>query len=361
MCETATKDTSSINPDYFNYTDRRIDYLVESGIMPNLVGAWAYYIHFLGTERMKKHWQYLIARYGAYPFCWTLCGEAGLTWYKADDSKKQLEIQRNEWSVIAGYIKQNDPFHRLLTVHSGPNSGSHLPISQMDYIDFFLTQPGHNDFETLPIALEHLQKAQKLYPDKPCMAGEVCFEGMAGACKEKIQRYLFWSHMLLGACGHCYGTDATWQFNSKTNKFGKSVSGQIWGNQPWEEAFQWPGSTHVGQGKKILERIDWWLIQPHPEWITPSATSAEFMNPFAAGVPGKFRIFYFPGKVPPWGKRPSIKKLEKDIQYEAKWVDPLTGDDYPIGSITGNESGEWTVPYAPILQDWVLVLEKSKI
>jgi hypothetical protein len=220
-----------------------------------------------------------------------------------------------------------------------------------------MTQPGHNDFETLPKALTHLVKAQKLYSDKPCMAGEVNFEGMAGACKEKIQRYLFWSHMLIGACGHCYGTDATWQFNSKSNKFGKSVSGQVWGNQSWEEAFQWPGSTQVGLGKKILERYNWWQNQFHPEWITPCASPELFMNPFAAGVPDKFRIFYFPGKVPPWGKGNVINQLEKDIHYQAKWIDPITSYEYPIGAVNGNESGNWTVPYAPILQDWVLVLE----
>lgn len=353
------EDLSSINPEYFNYTDRRIQYMVEAGIMPNLVGSWAYYIHTLGTERIKKHWQYLIARYGAYPVCWTLCGEAGLTWYKTDKPREQLETQRREWSVVAEYIKKTDPFNRMLTVHSGPNSGSHQPIDRMELIDFFMTQPGHNDFETLPIALAHLLKAKQLFPEKPYMAGEVCFEGMAGACKEKIQRNLFWSHILSGACGHGYGNDAMWQFNSRTDKFGPSVAGQIWGNSPWEEAHQWPGATHVGIGKRILETLEWWKLEPHPEWISTSATPESFMNPFAAGVPGKYRIFYFPGKVAPWGKKNTVNELEPEIAYQAKWVDPITGDEYPIGDVVPDSDMKWTVPAAPILQDWVLILERN--
>jgi hypothetical protein len=351
------KDLSSINPEYFEYTDRRIQYMVEAGIMPNIVGSWAYYIHTLGTERFKKHWNYLIARYGAYPVCWTLCGEAGLTWYKTDKPKEQLEMQRREWSAVAEYIKQTDPFRRLLTVHSGPNSGGHQPIDRMELIDFFMTQPGHNDFETLPNALAHLQKAKQMYPEKPFMAGEVCFEGMAGACKEKIQRYLFWSHLLSGACGHAYGNDAMWQFNSRTDKFGPSVAGQIWGNSPWEEACQWPGATHVGIGKQILETIEWWKLEPHPEWISQHASVENFMDPFCAGIPGKLRIIYFPSKVAPWSPKMQVKALENGVGYVAKWVDPLSGEIYAIGNISGNEKGEWNIPFAPILQDWLLILE----
>ncbi len=352
------KDLSSINPEYFEYTDRRISYLVESGIIPNIVGAWAYYINFTGTDKMKKHWEYIIARYGAFPVTWTVCGEAGLAWYKSENSVKQIEHQRHEWSVVAEHIKLTDPFNRLLTVHSGPNSGNHIPIENMALIDLFLTQPGHNDFETLPVALSHMKKAHEMYPGKPVMAGEVCFEGMAGASKEKIQRYLFWSHLLSGAAGHCYGNDAMWQFNSRDDKFGPSVSGHTWGNEPWEDAYKWPGSLHVGIGKKILEGLKWQEMEPHPEWIIPSATPDNFMRPFAAGSPGNWRIFYFPGKVTPWGVVNRIVKIERDVNYSASWANPLTGELSIIGNVTADGNGEWNVPAAPILHDWVLIFER---
>ncbi len=34
------KSFTEINPDYFNYADRRIEYLIESGLVPCIVGCW---------------------------------------------------------------------------------------------------------------------------------------------------------------------------------------------------------------------------------------------------------------------------------------------------------------------------------
>src|SRR5258708_5469667 len=73
-----TQDYSRINPEYFDLADQRIDYLVENGISPCIVGAWGYHLPWLGEERMKQHWRYLIARWGAYPVSWGVAGEENL-------------------------------------------------------------------------------------------------------------------------------------------------------------------------------------------------------------------------------------------------------------------------------------------
>ena len=74
-----SKDFGSINPAYFDLADLRIQWLVEQGMLPNTVGLWGYYLKFMGVDRIKEHWDYIIARYGAYPVTWTLCGEATRT------------------------------------------------------------------------------------------------------------------------------------------------------------------------------------------------------------------------------------------------------------------------------------------
>ena len=49
-------------------------------------------------------------------------------------------------------------------------------------------------------------------------------------------------------------------------------------------------------------------------------------------------------------------ELDADTKYHAVYIDPLTGKKYPFAeSITGVTS--WELPFAPILQDWLLVLE----
>jgi hypothetical protein len=57
-----TKDYARINPAYFDAADRRIAYLVDHGLAPCLVGAWGYHLPWLGVEKMKRHWRYLVAR-----------------------------------------------------------------------------------------------------------------------------------------------------------------------------------------------------------------------------------------------------------------------------------------------------------
>ena len=55
-----------INPAYFDYADRRIQCLIEAGIMPAIVGGWGWHMPAMGVEKMDRHWRYLIARYGAF-------------------------------------------------------------------------------------------------------------------------------------------------------------------------------------------------------------------------------------------------------------------------------------------------------
>lgn len=64
-----------INPGFFDYADRRVEYLVDSGLVPVIVGAWGNTLPLIGVPRMKKHWRYIIARYGAYPVFWVAGGE----------------------------------------------------------------------------------------------------------------------------------------------------------------------------------------------------------------------------------------------------------------------------------------------
>ena len=54
------------------------------GITPCIVGAWGYFMPWMGVEKVKAHWRYLIARYGAWPVVWCAAGEANLPWYLAE-------------------------------------------------------------------------------------------------------------------------------------------------------------------------------------------------------------------------------------------------------------------------------------
>jgi hypothetical protein len=72
-----------INPAYFDMADLRIAWLVRSGLAPCILACWGYYLQIMGERKMKQHWRYLVARWGAYPVIWCLAGEAAMAYYLA--------------------------------------------------------------------------------------------------------------------------------------------------------------------------------------------------------------------------------------------------------------------------------------
>jgi len=76
-----TRDFSVVNPAYFEYADRRIQHLVNAGLLPCIVGGWGYFLPWMGVAKMKQHWRNLVARWGAYPVVWCLAGEGIMPYY----------------------------------------------------------------------------------------------------------------------------------------------------------------------------------------------------------------------------------------------------------------------------------------
>ena len=118
-------------------------------------------------------------------------------------------------------------------------------------------------------------------------------------------------------------------------------------------------------GKKLLERYRWWEFQSHSEWVEKhSNADNNYIGPYAAGIPGEVRVIFIPrlgGFVTSLtGGQTLVKNIEKDVRYRAFYYDPITGDQYDIGEATPDEEGCWISGKVTILQDWVLVLEKTQ-
>ena len=139
-----------INPAYFDLVDLKVQELVRLELVPDILGLWGYHVNWLGPARMKQHWRYLIARYGGYPVVWTLCGEANMPWYLADDKDQARQEQKQTLNETARYIRAIDPYQRLLTVHPGaiPDNGAWIfPVAgELDPVfDFFMIQQDHEE------------------------------------------------------------------------------------------------------------------------------------------------------------------------------------------------------------------------
>ena len=73
-----------------------------------------------------------------------------------------------------------------------------------------------------------------------------------------VQRHIFWRNMLSGAAGHTYGAAGIWHAGVE----GDHGNWGAWDRQPydwttWKEGMNYPGSTQLGLGKKLLEKYPW--------------------------------------------------------------------------------------------------------
>ncbi len=351
-----TADYHTIRPEYFDAADRRIVSLVDSGLMPCIVGAWGYHLPWLGVERMKQHWRYLVARYGALPVVWCVAGEITMPFYLSKTKDKDSEFQREGWTEVARALRQVDPFHRLETGH--PPRSARYSFTDPSVLDFDMLQTGHSDRRSIPNTIQLIRTSRSASPTLPTVLGEVTYEGILNTCFEDVQRFMVWASYLSGTAGHTYGANGIWQVNRLEQPYGKSPHGGNWGNRPWDDAMRLAGSQQVGIAKRLLEKFDWWKFEPHAEWATWQRTISKhgaFEVPYAAGIADKVRVIYVPSVEPI-----VLHNLTPNANYSVRHFVTRTGELKPAQIVRADSHGDLVCQPETSDGDWVAVLESTK-
>jgi hypothetical protein len=335
------QDMSVVNPKYFDYADRRLKHLADSGIVPAIVGAWGRgdcnSMEKFGAVNLKRHWRYLIARYGAYPVMWILAGEI----------PEETEAGHGPWAEVATYLRSIDPYHHPLACHTG--QGRRIAKDDIPVIDFDMVGGNHDErIAVAPETVAIVFSAYSTKPPMPVLVGETCYEGHMQQGFGDVQRRMFWQSILSGAAGHTYGAAGIWHAGVE----GDHGNWGAWNRQPydwttWKEGMNYPGATQLGIGKKLLEQYQWARFEPHPEWAPGG---------FAAGIPGGTRIIYRPRKgIYDWSGF-TVHHLVPGVPYATFFFDPATGRRFDQGIVTPT-STSWKTPNVPSPQDWVLVMQ----
>jgi len=337
-----------IRPEYYDAADQRIEHLVDQGLVPCIVGTWGYHLPWLGTEKMKQHWRYLIARWGALPVVWCAAGEQTLPWYLSGNRQAEAQMLRHEWNEVIRYIGQTDPFHRLLTTHPRRNARDELLDPYL--LDFEMQQTGHGSATE-----QHAARALEAWTRQPLMpviSGESRYEALEikPTVTTRDAREAFWAHLLNSGCaGHTYGANGVWQVNLPNKRFGQSPRGHDWGGTPWREAMNLPGSTQLGKAKAFLLTLRWHELAPETELFTGAVSAAGTAD-------GRCALAYTTGNSP---VSVDLSKLQGPLQ--ASWFDPASGELRVISDVPIAASGsrDFTPPgnNAAGDGDWVLLVE----
>jgi len=338
----------SIDPAYFDHADERLRYLVDHGISPCIVGAWGYFMPWMGVDKMEKHWRYLIARYGSWPVVWCAAGEANLPWYLAPGFAYDDREQVHSWTEVMRFIRRTDPFHRLLTVHPTAINKytSRHATDDSGLLDFDMLQTPHGELDAAEVALQAMRESVAAKPVMPVIDGEASYEMLNDSLPTAWTRAMFWICMTNGAAGHTYGANGIWQNNRPGDPHGASPHSGNYGYSSSQEAMHFPGSTQLAMGKRLFEKYPWQRFQPHPEWVTYQT----HVGPTLDGS----RWIWFPEGNPAQDAPVGARWFRREFELPSGNIRAahllFTADDEAVASVDGHvvgESSDWrTVQHA---------------
>ena len=331
-------DFARINPAYFDMADVRIQYLADHGLAACIVGFWGYFIPRMGMAKVKQHWRYLVARWGAYPVFWCLAGEGTMPYYLSKTKEQDAETQKQGLTELARYVRTIDAHHHPITIH--PSSSARLCVTDPSLLDFDMLQTGHNDRQSVPNTIEKVQASLAASPQMPVLIGEVCYEGIQEASRQEVQRFMFWTAILSGNGGHTYGANGIWQVNTPQQPYGLSPHGHSWGGPPWKVAAQLPGSGQLGMAKKLLMRYSWWKLEADPDLISPRWSSEDYWMPYAGRIPGEAIIAFLPGS---YGGASFRKICRRRLTGLTSTIPPAPRENWNRTRLPPDASGSWEI------------------
>lgn len=258
----------SPNPDYFHLIEKRIQYIVDQGIVPCIFGGWGYQIDQVGGDHMKLFWEEIIKRYQDLPVIYCLTGEVDLfpplgyfhqgyirnilqriathpLWktVKAIHSlkhKDKLHHRIEAWSRVAKHIKSLDPFTPL-TVHIHQRTTASQLFEHPKWLDIDSLQSGHADQANTFF----LQKVKNSKLHKPFLDLESPYEGILDQFYGEVQHKQLQIRLNAGAAGYVYGAQGLWNLNSKADPFLTH-----WGKQTWNEAVKFRDNSPLNYAFK---------------------------------------------------------------------------------------------------------------
>jgi len=360
-------DLDRYNPVFFKELDKLLLQMRHKGMNAELILLNFYRLPFtdprLWTPVREKQWlKYLIARYAAFSniFMWTISNE----YETHPDGAYRLDNPADvNWAVeTAKFIKENDPYQHLVTVHSvvpSSTTGS-SPASPIDYpwriggffgeeqaIDVLSQQTGQNGEGTKwdeqlqcwtgdDVNLTASIKADRKY-NKPVMNTENGYEYLRGQPTMKKQvhhtdkvRHSSWriacsgGYLSAGFTGTLAHSDI-WNQIDKPNKYTFILKDE-------------GAAAQLGILYRFFTVLPFWNMKPF-EGISGNA-SALYNDK-------KYIVYLSHG-----GAAIFDRKLAGGIR--ARWFNPRSGI-FKAGSAVSKDRRSFK---APDLNDWVLLIER---
>lgn len=350
-----------INPEYWDWVEKRVQYLVDNGMVPVLGFDWGGSLSADNLEDYKRVVRYAIARLSAYPVVWNLSGEYVHNGGQNTSAYKEL------YNQLGLYVDATDPYNNLTTVHD-------LPATSAEFIDgtwcdFVMNEGGHIQGRFDACGWDNVAaKADKA--GKPWLEAEAKYENIAGNTPDET-RMIAWLAVMNGSMGFSYGAEGLWELTQNENDWYQNPNG-AWSKTPipWYDAINCVGgTTWMPNMKNFFESTPWWSLEVNPSGITYSGVTAKdgIAKPVAkANADKSYTIVYLPMtsnsdfRSYTIGANASVtvSGLEAGAEYKA-WFYQTKGT-YKVDATATKNGTSMTVSFPADLaeNDYMLVIEK---
>jgi hypothetical protein len=354
--ETIFPDVDRIHPEYFQYLDRKIDYLNEQGFVPfievsrrDASECWRKYYSWPGSY--ARFIQYVFSRYQA--------NNTVLSPIHLDIIQESITIEEFVQAIHLVFAKFGPPpFGNLLSANANPST---------------LVNWGENSWVTLQQTgnkreHEYYWYLTQIFRDphprpgmngEPYYSGYVDARGLGGGYKygaqggtpkdDQFVRSAMYGNVLSGGlAGHVYGAEGIWGADIEP-----TAPVKMW------DAFQWNSGAQMkylrefmlAAGRRYQDLVPDQFVVPSQTHVVKGyegwayAARTQDKNLFLA---------YFEKGCP----KSLIRGAKLTGKYRAKWFDPRNGtwSDAGDGILKSNNIGEIPLRDFPSDEDWALSL-----
>lgn len=320
-------DLDRLQPGYFQWVDKRINYMRKAGIVPGILLVWSdtfddFYQPPYNRDTFSRFRRYIVARYAAYNLFWIVCGEYTESMTPGDYDYHAECIRYGNSDPARGLLDCGDPYDHPLSIHPGGqvSNSKNMDIFQ-DWLMYCMQQVyGSPSFI-------HNRLMQDEHHDLPLCNDEFGYEGPT----DPKDSYYFYN-----------------------NQSAVETRRDAWTIVCSGGYFTW-GNIYTYTGKELVLRTD-----------KLKTAGADYMRLLAAfidqGVPltamrsdqarvlkgeayclshdDELYMIYFPGAV-----EATVQLGAGGTFYQAFWYNPATGDSVKMGGITGGVAYPLTPPF----------------
>ncbi|MDZ7721351.1 MAG: DUF4038 domain-containing protein [candidate division KSB1 bacterium] len=289
------KNYNKLNPQYYQWIDRRIKYMNDLGMVPVIFFTWAQeYMKFTNAQ-FKLFEKYLVSRWAAYNVMWCICGEY-------NEAYSEGTTTASEWSDHGRYVYGLDPYDHIITYHPS-GRGSCAEFGGTEWLGCIMHQTDGS---------EHNNVLNDRIYSKPVVNGEYAYPGWDeyGKLREGA-----WEVFTAGGFS--------------TAGFFRTFAPDKGG---WDPEADMQEQLEYMYYIEFVEKTRWWELQPHDELVT---------NAICAANPEKEYVIYSHagGTI-----EVDLSAVSGTTRYQ--WLNPITGEYSNPEDISGGNTVSLTAPFS---------------